>query len=158
MPLMCQVPNEDEILGADLCSAFPTKFQQNLRTLNSFLRSGSCSISAFSNLRNDFSPSSLVLLTHHRVQIPQESHVPIIHTKRIRWRIKRARKGKSRSKFSFLNVSTRQLLASVMIPKKNELLPLWFNLLKVFIVHKAGIVLLGLEAILKPQREEELKE
>lgn len=65
--------------------------------------------------------------------------------------MKRAWKGKARSKFSFLNVSTRQLLASVMVLKKNELLLPWFNLLKLFLVHQTGIVLLGLEAILNPR-------
>lgn len=91
-------------------------------------RSGSCSISILSlfQLEEWFSPSPLVcthpkasvLLTHHRVKVLQESHVPIIHTKWIRWGMKRAWKGKARSKFSFLNVSTRQLLASVMILMK----------------------------------------
>lgn len=76
--------------------------------------------------------------------------------------MKRAWKGKARSKFSFLNVSTRQLLVSVMVLKKNELLLPWFNLLKGFLVHKTGIVWLGLEEILNPrgernQRNEELK-
>lgn len=65
--------------------------------------------------------------------------------------MKRAWKGKGRSKFCFLNVSTRQLLASVMILKKNELLLPWFDSLKLFVVHKAGIVLLGLEVILNPR-------
>lgn len=126
-----------KFLGADLALlSLSYKIPTKPLGFQLLQRSRSCSVPILSNLRDDFLPELwsahlqrlLVLVTHRRVRVLWESHVPIIHTKWIRWGMKRAWKGKARSKFSFLNVSTRQLLASVMMLKKNELLLPWFNL------------------------------